>query len=254
MSVSRDGKMLALPNADGSVSLWELATKKERLRSPTRKRRQKDGFSRRLFSSPDGGLLFMGEDNNRLLVRETATGKSLPPVVVHDGPVRDMGFSADGKTLAALGKDGTILLWDAAHLCRRPADAGRKLSAKELDSLWIDLAAEDAPRAWKAIRTLASSPAPAIVLLKERLTPAPPPDAPKIARMIADLGSDDFQQRAKATRDLENLGDVAEPALRPTLKSQSARNASPHRTLLAGWNRKSDRRRAREVRPETLRK
>jgi WD40 repeat protein len=123
MSVSRDGRMLALPNPDGSVSLWEMATKRERLRSPPPEVASKGRIYRRDFLtfSPDAKLLFMEGDSNRLLVREVATGKALPPVLVHDGPVRDVGFSPDGKTLAALGTDGTILLWDAARLCRRPA-------------------------------------------------------------------------------------------------------------------------------------
>ena len=105
MSVSRDGRMLALPNPDGSVSLWEMATKKERLRSPPQDTGPREWFQppRFLNFSPESKLLFMVEDNHRLLVRETATGKALPPVMVHDGPVRDFGFSPDGKTLAALG-------------------------------------------------------------------------------------------------------------------------------------------------------
>jgi WD40 repeat protein len=129
MSVSRDGRMLALPNPDGSVSLWEMATQRERLRSPPPGAASNRGIYQRDFLtfSPDGKLLFMDEDGNRLLVRETATGKALPSVLVHDGPVRDVGFSPDGKTLAALGTDGTILLWDAARLCRRPAAPAPKL-------------------------------------------------------------------------------------------------------------------------------
>jgi WD40 repeat protein len=220
MSVSRDGRMLALPNPDGSFSLWEMATRKERLRSPPPEAASKRGIYRRDFLtfSPDGKLLFLGEDSNRLLVHETATGKPLPPVLVHDGPVAGVGFSQGGKTLAALGTDGTILLWDAAQLCRRPTAPAPKLSATELESLWVDLAAADAARAWKAIGILASAPGPAIALLNARLTPAPPPPTQKIAQLIADLGSNNFRQRAKAMRELETLGDLAEPALRQALQ------------------------------------
>lgn len=221
MSVSRDGRNLALPNADGSFSLWEMAAKRERLRSPSPPGTSIDRFYARdiLTFSPDGKLLLIAEESNRLRVRETATGQALPPVVVHDGPVHDVGFSADGKTLAALGTDGTILLWDAARLGRRPAEAQRMLSAQELDSLWADLAAEDAPRAWKAIGALASAPASAVACLKERLTPASPADGGKNARMILDVGSSNFHHRMKAVRELEGLGHVVEPALRLALQA-----------------------------------
>jgi WD40 repeat protein len=223
MSVSRDGRMLALPNPDGSISLWEMATKRERLRSPPPEAVSKGIYSRDFLTfSPDGKLLFVefvGQESNRLLVHETATGKALAPVVVHDEPLYDVRFSPDGKTLAALGKDGTILLCDSTRVCRHRAEAGRKLSVKELDSLWVDLAAEDASRAWTAIGALSSAPEHAVAYLNGRLTPAaPPPDAKRVARMILDLGSSNFQQRAKAARELEDLGDVAEPALQKALQ------------------------------------
>jgi hypothetical protein len=155
-------------------------------------------------------------------------------VVVHDGPVQGVGFSPDGKTLAALGKDGTIVTWDAAQITRRPASTARELSARVLDSLWADLAEEDAPRAWTAIGALASAPESAVAFLKERMAPAPAPDSRKIDRMIADLDSVQFEKRARAIHDLEGLGEVAEAVLRKALENkpplESARRIE---TLLA---------------------
>jgi hypothetical protein len=45
------------------------------------------------------------------------------------------------------------------------------------------------------------------------------PDADKIAKMIAQLGSDSFDEREKASADLEAVGDAALDALREALKS-----------------------------------
>ena len=193
-----------------------------------------DGQRRLFIFSPDGKLMFIGDQSNRLFPRETLTGKALPAVIVHDAPVQGVGFSPDGNTLAALGKDGTIVTWDAAHITRRLALTARELSARELDSLWADLAGEDAPRAWKAIGALASAPESTVAFLKERMAPVPAPDARKIDKMIANLDSGQFQKRAHAIHDLERLGEVAEAMLRKVLENkpplESARRIE---TLLA---------------------
>jgi hypothetical protein len=61
---------------------------------------------------------------------------------------------------------------------------------------------------------------PAVSLLKERLRPAPAFDAKKIAKLLADLDRDDFATRASATKQLAELGDLAEPALRTALNAK----------------------------------
>jgi hypothetical protein len=53
-----------------------------------------------------------------------------------------------------------------------------------------------------------------VALLRERLAPAPRPDAKRIDRLIAELDSDDFQTRQQAMAELEKLGESAAAALR----------------------------------------
>jgi HEAT repeat protein len=48
----------------------------------------------------------------------------------------------------------------------------------------------------------------------------PRPDAKTIARLIADLDSDDFMVRQKATEELSKLGDAIAPDLRRTLENK----------------------------------
>jgi hypothetical protein len=55
-------------------------------------------------------------------------------------------------------------------------------------------------------------------------------DAKRMAKLLADLDSDRFEERAKATRDLEALGESAEAALRQTLASEPSADA-PARLL-----------------------
>jgi hypothetical protein len=95
----------------------------------------------------------------------------------------------------------------------------RKLAAKELEALWADLAADDVARGYRAARTLLAGPAEAVPFLQLRLKPTAV-DASRIARLLADLDSDRFQQREKATQELEALGETAEARLRQALAGQ----------------------------------
>jgi hypothetical protein len=92
------------------------------------------------------------------------------------------------------------------------------LTAEERDAVWGDLADADAAKAYRAMRTPAASGG--VALLRERLKPAEAADAKRLARLLADLDADDFETRAKAVRELEGLGEAAEPALRRALEGQ----------------------------------
>src|SRR5205085_11411181 len=50
--------------------------------------------------------------------------------------------------------------------------------------------------------------------LKKTLTPAPAINGPRLAKLIEDLNSDASLVREKATKEIDSLGEVAEPALR----------------------------------------
>src|SRR5262249_24601124 len=66
--ISPDGKMLALVEPDGEMSLWEMATKKERWRSRPAgiEALHGDGQPRVFTFSPDGKLMFIGNQTGRL--------------------------------------------------------------------------------------------------------------------------------------------------------------------------------------------
>jgi hypothetical protein len=102
--------------------------------------------------------------------------------------------------------------WSAGHDTR--------LSAKEFEALWTDLASGDAARAHRAILALASSPDRAVAFLKDRLRPVETPDPRRLAPLLTALDSTDFAEREQAVRELEGLGFAAEPALRRALKGK----------------------------------
>jgi hypothetical protein len=97
-----------------------------------------------------------------------------------------------------------------------------KLTTRELDTLWGDLAAADPARGFDAVRRLRGAGEPARALFRERLRPAPAADTAQIERWIRDLDSDRFAVRQQAADELARRVDVAEPALRRALAGKQS--------------------------------
>jgi hypothetical protein len=56
--------------------------------------------------------------------------------------------------------------------------------------------------------------------LREKLAPVPPPDRGRMAKLLADLDSDQFRVRESAAKELAGLGRLAVPALEAALRAQ----------------------------------
>ena len=91
------------------------------------------------------------------------------------------------------------------------------LSAPELKTLWGDLAGDDVPRAYRALWVLVSARDQAVAFLGQRLRPVTAVPPARIARLIAELDSDQFSVRSRATAALEEIAEQAEPALTDVL-------------------------------------
>jgi len=87
----------------------------------------------------------------------------------------------------------------------------------DLQAHWTALATTDPAKAEQAILALVSNPGPAVGFLGKRLRAVPWPDAQEVANWIADLDSDQFRVREKATNQLRELGESSEPVLRRAL-------------------------------------
>jgi hypothetical protein len=85
-----------------------------------------------------------------------------------------------------------------------------------VDSLWADLAANDAARAYRAIGRLAISPDNAVPFLETHLQPVG--DSEHLQKRIRELSSDSFATRAAAFADLERSAGVAEMPLQRALR------------------------------------
>jgi hypothetical protein len=91
---------------------------------------------------------------------------------------------------------------------------------EDLARLWSELAGEDVLRARGALWTLVASRDQAVSFLQARLKPTPPVEAKQVQRWISDLDSEDFATREKATHELNELGELAEPAMKRVLEKQ----------------------------------
>jgi hypothetical protein len=128
--------------------------------------------------------------------------------------VEAVAFAPDGRTLATASSDTTALVWRTfGGTPPRPAAA----PAEDPDRLWATLAGDDAAKAYEAAGVLAAAPEQAVPVLAERLPPAPAVPL-RAAQWLADLDSEQFKVREKATAELEALGEQAEPGLRRILR------------------------------------
>ncbi len=78
--------------------------------------------------------------------------------------------------------------------------------------MWKAFLSENGEEAFAAMRALTSAPKKAVPFLRSKLPP--PLDLGRIKRFVAQLDSDDFETREKASQELERLGRDAEQALR----------------------------------------
>jgi RNA polymerase sigma factor (sigma-70 family) len=170
----------------------------------------------KLAFSPDGRLL-ASSDGTVVHLWEVETGKELRTFQGHRGEVSSLSFSANGRRLASASNDSTVVIWDLV-----PAPPGGALPAKNpgeetIDAWWADLSSDDARKAYAAVWRLIESPEATVPFLRRHLRPVPEPDAKKIRQHLTDLDSERFAVRERASKELEDLGPAAVPALREVL-------------------------------------
>ena len=249
VAFSRDGRMLATSESRidhlirrrsasyHSIRIWETATGRAICKIQIQ---GGDHPSYRLAFSPDGQVLAHDMPGTRqaLTFTDISTAQDLTlvsgkrgegivfPLGIglrsfqgHEDPITCAVFAPSGKTLATSSYDGTALVWDTARFMpEKFASKPVLLSAKTLETLWADLADQDAGRAYRAIAQLSSDPERAVPFLVKRLHPVARVDPSQIEQWIKDLGSNQFSIRQKALTALEACGESAESALRQALK------------------------------------
>jgi RNA polymerase sigma factor (sigma-70 family) len=110
LAVSPGGKLLAWGDAQGTVSLWDVAAGKE---LAALQRHQ--GAVRCVAFSADGKTMASGGEDRTVRLWDVAEKKERAALEGHEGSVNAAAFSPDGKTLATEGSDNMIKLWDVAE-------------------------------------------------------------------------------------------------------------------------------------------
>jgi WD40 repeat protein len=218
LAFTPDGTGLASGDDGGVVRVWDVRTGEERRAFAAPAGPGPGNAPRALCTTfaPDGRSLAVGYDDRTVRLWEVASGQERARYTGHRAGVTSVGFAPDGTLLASGASDRTVVVWDVTGRItagRRPAE----LTAHELDGLWAGLGGADAAKAHRAAQALLGAGGQAVRYLQERLPPAAAADGRGIARLIADLDSDQFATRERASRELREQGEAAEPALRKAL-------------------------------------
>lgn len=218
VSVSPDGKSFAAGGGEQPVRLFDLMTGR-----PLPQVSQPDPGVKALAFSLDGKTLAIATYNNRIANRialvERATGKVRLRLEHTQGVIYSLAFSPDGRRLATAGADGTVLVWDVTGLVHTGRKLPFQLSADELNKHWTHLAHDDAALAGQALWTMVACPEQSVARFGKHLQPVPAVDPKRIDPLLDKLDANEFAVRDKAMRELEEMGDQAESALRKALEN-----------------------------------
>ncbi len=198
-----------------AIRLWDVASGEEVLVI-----QGNEGPFTSLAFSPNGQTLGSANQAGQVRLWEVATGKELLRYSEDRCEVTAIAFSPSGDKLASSMSDGTALIWGLTPPeWEAPNERLRKV---DLAVLWRDLGGEDAQKARRAIWSLAAR-AESLAFVAVHLRPVPTGKPEQMRRLIADLDHDDFDRRVLAARELTDLVEVAEHALRRELaKTKSA--------------------------------
>jgi WD40 repeat protein len=225
LAFSPDGRLLASSNYNykrrkegdpastgRSVLLWEVATAAQVLSLPLA------GQSRVAFS-PNGQFLAMTAPTRDILICDLFQGGELRRFKGLDSEVTWLAFAPDGRRLVSGLADSTLLIWDVGAPA---APRTGKLAAEAVAKAWDDLAGSDAARAFQARWAFVRAPDTALAHIQKHLKPARPADPKRLQKLVADLDSQQFPVRSAATKELEDLGQLAAGALRQVLTKNSS--------------------------------
>lgn len=232
---SPDSKTLAI-GEPARVHLWDMECKK---RSATLKCSDGTVYREALAFSPDSRTLAVADYDGVIHVWEIASQSERASLrdraILHARLkyIAPLAFSPDGRLLACGCEDvqkghpiDSIKVWKLWNTQAIPPDA------KDLVSRWDALRDANAAKAFPALRTMIAFPDQTLPWLRKHLLPlrVGAEESRKQDALVAELDSDDFATREKASKMLKDAGLRVEAALRRTL-SKSPSLELRHRVL-----------------------
>ena len=148
------------------------------------------------------------EDGYPIRVFEVESGRERHRFVCDD-PCQSAFFSPDGRFLIGHHPGASYLIWDVRGT---RTGSPEPAALQNLDRACADLASDDAPTAFRAVRFLADVPDRAVPFLRAKLAPVAPPDPATVGRLVTALGAENYREREDAEKELERLG---KPVLAP---------------------------------------
>jgi WD40 repeat protein len=163
--------------------------------------------------SRDGRTLLSGSADTTVRLWEPFSGVQIAELKGHTGEVHGVALSPDGKTAYSAAADTNVLVWDTTGFGKAgPLKAA--LGNAELETAWKELANDNAGAARLTMWRLIVNSDGVAPFLK---TKVPLVDVPRIKKLLADLDSDQFDERDAAFKELANQGRWLEDRLEEAL-------------------------------------
>ena len=108
IAFSPDGLMLASGTDDGTIQLWDVASRRQRASFAAHG--DADGVSSLVFS-PDGLTLASASWDHTVRLWDVGTHEALGRPLDTETQISTVAFSPDGQAVAAAGEDGAVWLW-----------------------------------------------------------------------------------------------------------------------------------------------
>jgi len=214
LAYATDGRYLAVGGYAGLVTLWHARTGES-----LDELRAEPIPARGLAFAADGRALAVAYADETIRLWELASGRERASWKTPDAG-RVVAFAPEGGTLAAGTSDGTVLIWGVRDVEDSAAMFG------DTNAAWAVLADRDASAAYRAMCGLMVDRAGRLASLRRQMERAVIGyDSATTKRWIAQLGSERFSEREKATAELRRMSYFAETELRSALTSTTSPEA-----------------------------
>ena len=213
IAFSTDNRMIACAGDTNVIYIWELATGAKMSRLMGSRRDIQD-----IAFSPDGRFLVSAGADGNARIWDLLTEREIASTIKHDQKIEALAFSPDGTRLATASNDRSALIWEFAPGKSAPVVA-QPITIERFESLWNDLASAEAITAFQAQSALAAEMESALPLLEQRVAKIlQPSQNARILELIAELDSDEYMVRERATAELIRFREIAVDELNEALQ------------------------------------